>query len=439
MSDKPATEVRASEIASGLNSLGEVEVRRALPSDNVAGVQPLVVAAPSTATGVSAVLKYVQERRLSAVPRGGATQLALGFPPATCDVVLDLHRLHRVIEYNPADMTAIVEAGVTLDALQARLAEEGQWLALDPLLPPAATIGGVVATNASGPRRLRYGGARDQIIGVQVARADGVIAKGGGKVVKNVAGFDLPKLFTGSLGTLGVILNASFRLYPLPESRGAVVLRAATIPPLASLAMAIVASNLTPSAIDLTGSSSSRAAYQLAVRFDGTDGAVSDQLAHTESLTTAEVQVMERLGGEAVDAFWRGAGPRSEPGPETTAHEGWLHVKSAVLPSHVPSWLAEFETACHEWGLSGEWRAHAGHGIIVARLRGSAGQYVEVVDRLRAAARWTGGSLIVTSAPSGLGDLDVWGPSSALALMRRVKQQFDPHGTLNPGRFLGRI
>ena len=149
---------------------------------------------------------------------GGGTDLDLGAPPERLDVLLRTRRLDRIVEHAPSDQIAVVEAGVTAGrARPARSAPRGQRLALDPPLPERATVGGIVAANAFGPRRARYGSVRDLIIGVTIVRADGVVAHGGGKVVKNVAGFDLPKLMVGSLGTLGLIATATFRLHPLPE------------------------------------------------------------------------------------------------------------------------------------------------------------------------------------------------------------------------------
>src|SRR5690242_13573289 len=191
-------------------------VRIARDSDGVAGVQPRLVVEPGTEEEVSAVLAFANQEGLKVLLRGGGTQMGLGFPPTGGDILLSTVRLNRLVEHAPHDLTATVHAGLSLTTFQTFLAQARQWLALDPVLDPAATIGGIIATNASGPRRRHYGGVRDQLIGIRVVLPDGTIARGGGKVVKNVAGYDLPKLFTGALGTLGVIVAATFRLYPLP-------------------------------------------------------------------------------------------------------------------------------------------------------------------------------------------------------------------------------
>lgn len=439
MAGAPAATIRADELLSALDPLVDGRVSAATPKDAIAGVRPLAVARPTGEEGVAAVLRFANERGLRVAPRGGGTQTMLGLPPTGCEVVLDLTGLDRILEYNPADMTAVVESGLSLASAQEAFSREGQWLALDPMLPAGATVGGVVATNASGPRRLRYGGVRDQIIGVRVVRADGVVAKGGGKVVKNVAGFDLPKLFTGSLGTLGVIASAAFRLYPIPSATGTVVFGAPTFRPLTDLVLAITSSTLLPSAIDLTGVLPSHESHALAVRFEGSGEAVEEQIARTELLAAAPAKAHERLSTEGSEAHWRSAGPRTGADAATVATVGALCLKAALLPSRLADWLGVLERVGREWRLAGSWRAHAGHGIIVARLEGESSAYDTIVGQLREAAGHAGGSLVVTAAPPDAEELDVWGPSPALAVMRRVKEQFDPRSTLNPGRFIGRI
>jgi len=234
-----------------LGSLVDGGVQLATESDVVAGVQPYVVAAPGSEQEVASVLAYANREGLKAIVRGGGTQLNTGLPPGDGDILLSTTRLNQVVEYAPHDMTVTVQAGLRLVDLQSHLARARQWLALDPVLSPGATIGGIISTNVSGARRLRYGGVRDQIIGIRVVLSDGTIAKGGGKVVKNVAGYDLPKLFTGALGTLGVIVAATFRLYPLRAASRTVVLTASTPAPLCDLAVRVIASTLEPTVLDV--------------------------------------------------------------------------------------------------------------------------------------------------------------------------------------------
>src|SRR5258707_507031 len=201
-----------------LSLLGSEYVRAAGAADAVGGVQPKLVVEPGTARELADVLRLSNDAGLAVIPRGGGTKLGWGNPPARADLILSTARLNEIIEHAWADLTVTVEAGCTIQRLQETLAEHGQRLALDPLWPERATIGGVLSANDSGALRLRFGALRDLIIGVTIALPDGTLASSGGKVVKNVAGYDLPKLVTGALGTLGVIVRAVFRLLPLPRN-----------------------------------------------------------------------------------------------------------------------------------------------------------------------------------------------------------------------------
>ena len=189
----------------------------------VEGVIPQVVAQPTDRESIARVLRWAAEHRVSVLPRGGGVLSALGNPPTGADVVLDLSRYNRVLDFQPADLTATVEPGVTLDTLQRELAQGGKLVPLEAPLADRATLGGILAANANGPLRYSYGPARDWLIGISVVSAEGVETKAGGKVVKNVTGYDLNKLYTGSLGTLGVIVEATFKLAPLPEVWAALV------------------------------------------------------------------------------------------------------------------------------------------------------------------------------------------------------------------------
>src|SRR5258708_31197677 len=198
--------------------VGNENVRAATPADAVCGVQPKLVIEPGTETEIAEILRLSNEAGLAVIPRGGGTKLGWGNSPARADLILSTARLTEIIEHAWADLTVTVEAGCTLQRLQETLAEHGQRLALDPLWPEKATIGGMLSANDSGALRLRFGALRDLIIGATIALPDGTLASSGGKVVKNVAGYDLPKLVTGALGTLGVITRAVFRLHPLPRT-----------------------------------------------------------------------------------------------------------------------------------------------------------------------------------------------------------------------------
>jgi glycolate oxidase FAD binding subunit len=422
-----------------LSGLLSHPVREAGPDDAVAGVQPRVVVEPASEEEVAAVVSLADRDGLHVLVRGGGTELGLGSPPTGGDILLSTSRLDAVLEHEPHDQTIVVQAGKQLSELQQYLARTGQWLALDPPLPVAATIGGIVATNASGPRRLRFGAVRDQIIGIRVVLADGTAAKGGGKVVKNVAGYDLPKLFCGALGTLGVVVAANFRLYPLTAYRSTVTLDAATREPLCALALKLSASTLTPTAIDLLGPGNGTPTCVLAARFEsGVEAAVQNQSAALLSLAedlSGQARVLE---AEEEAIFWRAADGMSRSG--AGSDPGAVLLRVNMVPTEVSAWLGQLESVSAAKGLATRWRAHLGHGTVYAWIAGDAERMPSSVEELRAAARNSGGSLIVTQAsPELLRRLDVWGSVSALELMRRVKQRFDPNSTLNPGRFVGGI
>ncbi len=430
----PAHDGNPDQLAQALAGQESLSLRPASGDDAIAGVAPRFVVAPADEGAVATVLASAHRYRCTSVVRGGGTQLGLGAPPRSADVVLDMRRITGVVEHTPHDMTATFLAGTPLARVQDALAPANQWLALDPYVRDGATIGGIVATNASGPRRYRYGGVRDQIIGIRVVRADGVVAKGGGKVVKNVAGYDLPKVLTGSLGTLGVIVSATFRLYPV-ASASRTVLFAADLPALCTCALAMTSSALVPSAIDVVGSPETAS---LAVRFEATEAAVDDQVrACVQIARAAGAGAAHELQGSDEAEWWARQFP---PDPKGDSGDSVAVVKAGLIPSDVGPWLQRLSVDSLALGASAIWRAHAGHGLAHARLAGPAETVADLVDRLRHHAIEHRGHLVVADASQDLrGRVDVWGPVAALDLMRLVKAELDPGGMLNPGRFVGGI
>jgi glycolate oxidase FAD binding subunit len=415
-------------------------VRSAAETDEMAGIQPKFVVEPADEQELAAVLAFADGEGLKVLIRGGGTQSGLGFPPTSGDIILSTARLNQLVEHVPHDMTVTVQAGLPLTDLQAILSQAGQRLALDPL--SGSTIGGLIATNASGPRRLRYGGVRDQIIGVRVVLADGTIAKGGGKVVKNVAGYDLPKLFTGSLGTLGVIVSATFRLYPLPAVSRTVVLTTEEPAWLSDLAMRTLDSSLVPTILDILGSNDQEKPSTMAVRFEmGEEAAEAQAATLIELATNVSARLAETaqiLHGEAEEHFWSRADKQiAVRGKSETA----LTIKMSVLPTEVVHCLSILQHTAQHAHLSASWRAHAGHGLIFARLAGDDDAVlISAIETLRQSAQHILGSLVVLDGPVALTQrLDVWGTVPSLDVMRRLKSRFDPHVTLNPGRFVGKI
>jgi len=418
-------------LQAALTPLVAGKLRPAREADVVAGVQPQVVVEPGTEEEVSAVLAFASREGLKVLPRGGGTQLTLGSAPTGGDIILSTARLNQLVEHAPHDMTATVQAGLLLSDFQVKLANAQQWLALDAVLKPGATIGGVIATNISGARRLRFGAVRDQIIGVRVVLSDGTIASGGGKVVKNVAGYDLPKLFTGSLGTLGVIVAATFRLYPQASASRTVVLSAPDLAPLGELAVRVINSTLVPTLVDICGSTAQEQGYTMVVRFE-MGPAAAEQQANT-LIEMAQNKDARILPDDEEMQFWtRIAKPPASTGTTT------LTLKASILPTETIYWLTSLQSLAQKSGLSVDWCAHAGHGLIFATLAGEDSALISAVAELRRAATDLRGSLIVLENPALL-QLDAWGTPPALHIMRRLKERFDPTATLNPGRFVGGI
>lgn len=422
--------------------------RPASTDDAVLGAQPRVVVEPESEEQVADILRYANGARLAVIPRGGGSQLGVGNPPRRADIILSMAHMNQLVEHAPHDLTVSAQAGMRLADLQRLLGVSGQWLALDPLLAPAATLGGLISTNASGARRLRYGGVRDQIIGVRVALADGTIARGGGKVVKNVAGYDLPKLYTGALGALGVILSANFRLYPLPNFTATARLEAEDARALAAIVGRILAQPLTPAALDIFSPTAPGAPYTLAARFEsGVQEAVETQTRLVSAAPIADTadgaQPRDILSGEDEARFWRDAdalwrSPLTAPAANTANIQ--TTIKASLPLTAVADWLAALETACADGAMLARWRAHAGHGIVFAQVRATPETLAQRIAALRRDAGERRGSLVITELPPALvGAVDPWGPVAALKLMQSLKQRFDPNGILNPGRFVGGI
>jgi len=408
----------------------------------VDGVRPAVAAFPGSVEEVSALLALASRERLAVIPWGGGTMVRLGEPPRRADLILGMGRLSRVIEYAPEDLMVSAEAGITLGALQTVLAEKGQFLPLDPPLAGQATIGGCIAANASGPSRLRYGSLRDLVLGLRFVRADGTVIRGGGKVVKNVAGYDLPRLMIGSLGTLGVIVEATFRLQPLPKATA--LLRAAfeDLGSAMNVVLHVIRSPLQPTALALLNARASQAMpdpglgdYELWARFD----------AVTQVTVERQVSDMTRLcrdGGAGQIApvdDWQPAWTRLTDLPATLTGDDpeAVRLKVSVLPTGVADLGAELQKL-----EVGPWAfvAHAGSGIVYL-ITPASRRLPEAIGALRGRVRELGGSLVVERGPAEVkAQAGVWGPPrSDFPLVRGLKEAFDPGGILNPGRFIGGI
>ena len=338
--------------------------------------------------------------------------------------MLDTRRLTGVVEHAAGDLVVVVRAGTPVEELQGKLAPAGQQLGLDAPLP-GATVGGTVAVGTSGPRRMLYGTARDLLIGVTVVRPDGVVARAGGKVVKNVAGYDLGKLVAGSYGTLGLVAECAFRLHPLPAATAVVRRRVAGPPEAGRLVAAVLAAQVVPSALELNAPNGG--AVEVAVLVEGVPAGVAGRAAAIRRL----------LGGDAVVADtlpdWWSAYPW---------RAGGVGLKLTAAISGVPGLLAAARGTRERYGVPLAIRGSAGTGVLYAGMSGAAdpAAVAGVVFDLRVAAHEAGGRAVVLTAPTAIRDrVDMWGPIDGLPLMRRVKEQFDPAARFAPGRFVGGI
>jgi glycolate oxidase FAD binding subunit len=393
-------------------------------ADAIAGVPARYVAAPASAEQAAAVVRVAAERQLTVVVRGTGSKQDWAAPPRRCDLVLDTRRLTGVVEHTAGDLVAVVRAGTPVAELADKLAAAGQQLALDAPLP-GATVGGTVAASTSGPRRLRYGTVRDLLIGILVVRPDGELARSGGKVVKNVAGYDLGKLLAGSYGTLALIVECAFRLHPLPAATAVVRRRVAGPAEAARLVTAVLGAQLVPSALEVDAPAAG--GVEVAVLLEGEPAGVTARAAETSRLLGAE-----SAPAAAPPAWWSAYPWRA----------GGVGIKLTAALSRVPALLATALAVRDRHGVPVAVRGSAGTGVLYAGLPAAtdAAGVLAAVGDLRAAAVAGGGHAVVLTAPQSVRDrLDLWGPIDGLDLMRRVKVQFDPDARFAPGRFVGGI
>jgi glycolate oxidase FAD binding subunit len=405
---------------------GSKPLRAAGAGDGVAGVQTQMVFEPSSETELAAALRCADAAGFGVVPRGGGTKAGWGNPPVRADLILSTARLNRVIEHAWADLTVSVEAGCTIQNLQNTVAEHGQRVAVDPLWPERATVGGILSTNDSGTLRIRYGALRDLIIGATIALPDGTLASSGGKVVKNVAGYDLPKLATGALGTLGVITRAIFRLHPLPRHTRSFAFAARDPYDANRLMLAVQDSTLTHTGLQARFTAG--AAPAVDVRFEGTEAGVAAQAAALRILAApaTETATSDPVW-QAREELWSSAEPAAI-------------AKFSVLPASVAETCGRIRHLVDSLGV--QWRAVVqGTGLGWLRLEASSVVAIhQVLHALRPELEQVGGSLAVLHRPTAMPAIDAWGSGGdAFPLMLSVKRQFDSRGTLNPGRFIGGI
>jgi glycolate oxidase FAD binding subunit len=399
------------------------QVHEAAETDQVDGVRPELVARPTSTEDVAEVMKAAAAHGLAVVARGRGTKMTWGRPPSRADVLVDVSAMDQVLDHAAGDLVVAAQAGALLADLQQAVAQAGQRLAVDETVP-GASIGGTLATATSGPGRVATGTVRDLLIGVTVVRADGVIAKAGGRVVKNVAGYDLGKLVIGSYGTLAVVTEALFRLHPLPAARRFVTVPVDQPAETQQLAQSVIHSQVVPAAVEVDWAADGHGT--LTVLLEGTAQGVEGRTATTLGL----------LGGSAT--------------AQDSAPEGWSAYPwslaatgddraTALKLTFALSGLADVLAAARTANVPVDLRGSAGAGVVYGAI-GPGGDVGAVVDALRSVCARHGGSLVVLDAPDNVKqDVDTWGPVGGLDLMRRVKDQFDPDHRLAPGRFVGGI
>ena len=390
--------------------------------DAVDGVQPLLVGEPASGAGLAATLAWAMSERLRVQAAGGRTKLDWGEASGPIDLLLSTARLDRVVEHRHGDLTATVEAGTTLAAVNTALATHGQRLPWDPPWPDRATIGGIVATNDSGPRRHGYGTPRDSIIGVTIARTDGRLARAGGIVVKNVAGYDLSRLLTGSFGCLGVILTATFKLTPAPPASRTLEVTFGSLEEAAPVAADLASAPLTPTAIEIASPP-----VRLLARFESVDASVAQQAEAARAIVGARGASAIHAGADE-QAVWK----------SHAAHwsaTGTL-VKLATVPAELFPTLVWLRDRAADAGVELAAAGRAGLGVVDIRLAGPLDAQAGIVSDLRARLPAGRGSAVIRrGAPDLRQRAGAWGSiGDALPVMQAIKRRFDPAGVLNPGR-----
>jgi glycolate oxidase FAD binding subunit len=440
----------------GILAAEQVEEGHSLMRYAVDGVRPSFAVHPGTQEEAAKVLAACQAADAAMIPWGGGTDRGLGNPPRAADVVIRLDRLNRIVEFDAPNLNVTAEAGLTLGTLQLTLAEKQQILPWDPPADHKRTLGGLLAVNRCGPSRLLYGTLRDWVLGMRVALPTGELIRCGGKVIKNVSGYDMNKLFIGSLGTLGLITEVSVKLLPRLAVRSAVVGTFADCGQAARLVSAVLDSVLLPEALDLLNPEALRLVGPR-IGLDVPAGAWGLAVALAGSRATVERQTHEfaqRFGQD---------GGRALPIPENRAELVWdairgvfdflpvppatrLLCKIAVPVSRTSDLALAAEALAARHGLTLACQAHAGSGIVWAGFLLTASApptevLIDLVTELRGQAEGAEGSLVVYEAPLALkARVDAWGKAGdGFDVMRRLKADFDPRGLLNPGRFLGGI
>ncbi len=414
----------------------------------VDGLVPQCVLFPATMDELRQCAAAAEQAGLAVIPAGNGTQLGVGRVPRKYDIALSTRRLRCIRAHEAADMTVTVEAGLPVAEINAALAAAGQRLPVDPPHPEHVTVGGLIASDACGPLRLSQGKVRDLLIGITVVLADGTLIHGGGRVVKNVAGYDLMKLFTGSFGSLGVIAEASFKVRPCPENEEGYVIPAANSEQALITALEVLAAPLAPLYVEALNHG---AALKIGAAVDGAvvvacGGSAEEIEAQRRRLQEqfVDVRVCDAAEGVRLGAAVRDF-PSALPGRDQDGPAAVLGCKVSVLPARLGAVLPGIEAAAAQRGFEVALLAHVGSGVASIRFYPSAGATDTVpafAEWLRATIRDAGGWVVFDLLPAEHKTrIDPWGlpDGPALELMRRIKKTLDPNHRFSPGRFVGGI
>jgi FAD/FMN-containing dehydrogenases len=428
--------VKQASLASNLASIvGRENVAPGTPEYAVDGLAPKSVVRPGTPEGVAGVMSYANANRLAVIPLGGRNHAGIGNLPERFDLALDVSRLSRVVEFEPADLTITCQAGITLGALRDATGAAGMVVPFDPALPDGATVGGVLAGALSGQARMSLGAPRDFTIGLRVVTADGKLTRAGGKVVKNVAGYDLCKLYIGSLGTLGVIVEATFKTAPLPKAEQRLTFEFDDPASACALVSRAIHAGLAVRSASLIREASG---WLLDLVLAGMETAVrrsEKDLIEWAGDLPSPAGAGEGPGVRAPAPLPGNAIPESQRNPTIDSakrtSDSPLIARLSVLPSKLPALLNEApSTAVIE--------AHPATGL--CRLSFPKATAEAISEACALAARFGGTCVIERCPPDLKRGIDVFGDAPpSLALMRAVKAEFDPNRVLSPGRFVGKI
>lgn len=437
----------AKELRSILGEAGVVSDESELPKFSIDGITPKAVLYPDNEEQISEVMKLATRESVPVVPIGSLTKRGLGNIPIELSVLLSTRNLNRVLEHESRDLVATSECGITIEDLQNTLGKEGQFLPIDTMhTDSGATLGGVIASNSSGPLRLRYGTLRELIIGIKVIRSDGSVFRGGSKVVKNVAGYDLPKLFVGSLGTLGIITEATMRLYPVSELSETYLVSFTTLEKCTDTVSKLLKSELALNSLELmnpalvkelteqSGIELKRKKYALAIRVMNVGKAVGEQMVLVKKICNKNRGQGVLLEGDKENKFWDGVINCLWSGQD----EARVKLKAGAVITQVPGIFAKLEEITQNSDIKAYGSARAGNGVVDIMLQGDSKSMTTLITKLRKYCEQSGGSLVIEDAPIEVKqEIDVWGDiGSALSIMKRIKSNFDPMSILNPGRFI---